>query len=224
MVGMILLSAAAAVMPAAAQIPAGTLRMGVVCKEKGEWIWCAGINKDAPYTYTAKTKVSRGGKLTMKVRNLTAAKGAIVEVTASGMPESTCLAWAFGGCDEPDTNKQRGETDCDIPAQYCRDNVFSIEGDAFTVYHGKVMALRTVQGIIPKGSEIRLTDAHKQDSPMALYASGKKTDAPVISSLCPLKNGEKLYFCIYYQNRTADYAAYMLPKLFESLGNGRVDN
>ena len=90
-------------------------------------------------------------------------------------------------------------------------HVFSIEGNAFTTYYGESMKLRTVHGVSPIGSEIRLSDGHKQASPLALFNSGKKTDAPVISALCPWKPQEKLYFCFYQRG---DYNYFMLPGLF----------
>lgn len=78
--------------------------------------------------------------------------------------------------------------------------VYSVERTAFTVYFGESMRLRTYQGITPFGSEIRL--------------SGKKTDTPYLSAVCPITSGEKLYFCFYQQNREADYNYYLLPALF----------
>ena len=77
-------------------------------------------------------------------------------------------------------------------AASCFHNVFSIEGNAFTTYYGESMKLRTVHGVSPIGSDIRLSDGHKQASPLALFNSGKKTDAPVISALYPWKPQEKL--------------------------------
>jgi len=82
---------------------------------------------------------------------------------------------------------------------------------AHRVLRHTFMKLRTVHGVSPIGSEIRLSDGHKQASPLALFNSGKKTDAPVISALCPWKPQEKLYFCFYQRG---DYNYFMLPGLF----------
>lgn len=115
--------------------------------------------------------------------------------------------WAFGGCDAttPET---------DIEPQYCKDNVFNVEGTQVTVYHGKVMQLKVTNLIVPSASSIRLSDGHKQHTPLALFTSGKKTDAPVLAATCLIRKGEKVYFCAYKQNAKADYADYMLPALF----------
>lgn len=101
-----------------------------------------------------------------------------------------------------------------IQPQYCKDNVFNVEGTQVTIYHGKVMQLRVTNLIVPSASSIRLSDGHKQDTPLTLLTSGKKTDAPVLAATCLIRKGEKVYFCAYKQNAKADYADYMLPELF----------
>ena len=80
------------------------------------------------------------------------------------------------------------------------------------------MKLRTVHGVSPIGSDIRLSDGHKQASPLALFNSGKKTDAPVISALYPWKPQEMLYFCFYQR---ADYNYFMLPDLFAKIDESK---
>jgi chlorite dismutase len=67
---------------------------------------------------------------------------------------------------------------------------------------------------MPVSSEIRLSDAYMQQSPLSFFESGKKTDAPALAAVLPLKSGQKEYFCIYRQNEKADYNHYMLPALF----------
>lgn len=131
-----------------------------------------------------------------------------MEVSGERLPEEFKLCWAFGACDGADDS---AVTDNSIPVASCFHNVFSIEGNAFTTYYGESMKLRTVHGVSPIGSEIRLSDGHKQASPLALFNSGKKTDAPVISALYPWKPQEKLYFCFYQRG---DYNYFMLPGLF----------
>ena len=96
----------------------------------------------------------------------------------------------------------------------CIRDRFNVEGTQITVYHGKVMQLKTTHLIVPSASVIRLSDGHRQATPLTLFTSGKKTDAPVLAATCPLRKGEKVYFCAYKANQKADYADYMLPQLF----------
>lgn len=64
------------------------------------------------------------------------------------------------------------------------------------------------------------THVNRQESPLALHDSSKKTEAPVLTAIIPLKNNNKEYFCIYRQNAKADYNYFMLPELFEKELNG----
>lgn len=190
---------------------AGTFRLGVVCGDESRWLDQCRI-KEKGQTYTIKDKLWKEGEVKLTLCPLTDSKGFIMEISGEKLPEDARLCWTFGGCDNtyiPTAADNR------IPIAACHDNVFSVEGNAVTVYYGEVMRLRTIHAVTPVGSCIRLSDARQQESPLLLYHSGKKTDAPVISALCPWKPQEKLYFCFYKQNAKADYNYFMLPALFE---------
>jgi hypothetical protein len=186
---------------------AGTFRLGVVCGNESCWLDQCSVKKKGQ-AYTIKDKLWKEGEIKLIVCPLTNSNGFIMEVSGERLPEEFKLCWAFGACDGADDS---AVTDNSIPVASCFHNVFSIEGNAFTTYYGESMKLRTVHGVSPIGSEIRLSDGHKQASPLALFNSGKKTDAPVISALCPWKPQEKLYFCFYQRG---DYNYFMLPGLF----------
>ncbi len=135
-------------------------------------------------------------------------RGFILEVEVASAPEADALFWSFGDC----------QPDSDI-------NVFSVEGQAFTCYYGESMQLRTLQAVTPT-DDIRLSDGHKDATPLMLYESGKRTDRPVLAGRCSLSpassrnEGSKpfrLYFCFYEQNEKADYNYYMLPDIFAKI-------
>lgn len=165
----------------------GTLKLGIIENDSSQWL-----------------DMQRHG-LRVQCYPLSDTKGFILEVESPR--QDTLLSWAFGGCDAP-TSKN------DIDPADCKDNVFNVEGTQITVYHGKVMQLKTTHLIVPSASVIRLSDGHRQATPLTLFTSGKKTDAPVLAATCPLRKGEKVYFCAYKANQKADYADYMLPQLF----------
>lgn len=191
----------------------GTLRLGVVCGEESRWLDKCEITKDGT-RYIIRSELWRDGSVELTLCPLTDAEGFIVKATRNNLPADARLCWAFGACN--DKASQRPPL-CEINPQACKDNVFSTEGNAFTVYHGEVMRLRITQGVMPLGSEMRLADAHKQESPLTLYNSSKKTDAPVLSALCPWQEGQPLYLCVHKPGRNADYAHFMLPELFDKL-------
>ena len=165
----------------------GTLRLGIIENDSSRWL-------DEKQT-----------QLHIDCHPLSDTKGFILEI--ENRREDITLGWAFGGCDAiaPESG---------IQPQYCKDNVFNVEGTQVTIYHGKVMQLKVTNLIVPSASSIRLSDGHKQDTPLTLFTSGKKTDAPVLAATCLIRKGEKVYFCAYKQNAKADYADYMLPELF----------
>lgn len=189
---------------------AGTLRLGWVCGEESRWLDQCEVKKEGN-RYTIKDKAWPEGNIELTICPLSESEGFIIKAIGRRLPSDMQWSWAMGACDDAMPGREGNV----ILPEACRDNVFCTEGQAFTVYYGKVMHLRITNGVMPAGSELRLSDAHRQESPLVLYRSGKKTDAPVISSLCPWKEGEALYFCLYKPSRKADYAYYMLPDLFE---------
>lgn len=186
---------------------AGSFRLGVVCGEESRWLDECMVKQDG-LTYRIKDKLWKGGVVKLTICPLTQGQGFVMEVTGERMPEGVQLCWAFGACD----GVERTPADNLIPTASCFHNVHSIEGNAFTTYYGASMRLRVTQGVAPLESELRLADGHQQSSPLKLYHSGKKTDAPVIAALTPWRAGEKCYFSIYQR---ADLNYYLLPKVFE---------
>lgn len=166
------------------------------------------------FIYTLQDPLLGNGQVIVRVVGISDSNGIVLEVEAENIPNETRLMWSFGGCygkvlEDPTQSK--------LEPVYCKYNVFSVEGTAFSAYYGESMRLRIIHGVTPLDSDIRLSDAHQQQTPLAFYKSGKKTDAPALAASTPLKNGEKLYFCFYTQNKKADYNYYMLPELFNRM-------
>lgn len=152
------------------------------------------------------------GKLTVTVLSLSQTDGVVIEVSPTDIPANLKLFWSYGGAFAKVLDKgEHGR----LKPKYCKYNIFSVEQSAFTLYHGESMKLKTVNAVMPVTSDIRLSDAHVQTSPLAFLESGKKTDAPALASALPLLNNQNEYFCIYKQNDQADYNHFMLPSLFK---------
>lgn len=192
---------------------AGTFRLGVVRGDESRWLDAADLRFDGQ-VYVFRQVGQESGEIRLTCCRLTDTEGVIIEMEGRNLPDDLDVCWAFGGCHGDELIPEASVQPVILPAA-CHDNVFSVEGTAFTVYYGAVMRLRVVQGIMPPGSEIRLSDAHQQDSPLRLFRSGKRTDAPVISALFHWGKAEKRYFCLYKQNAKADYNYFMLPDLFK---------
>ena len=194
---------------------AGNFKLGLISGEKS--LWCSELKsvklnkKDGKLTYTLEDNLLKGGKVIVRVAKLTDSNGFVMEVEGVNLPAGIDLFWSFGGSY---AKVLPNKTDSSLKPEYCKDNVFSVEGSAFTVYYGESLDLKVVQAVVPEESDIRLSDAHKQTSPLTFHLSGKKTDAPTLTGTNKLING-KLYFCFYTQNAKADYNSFMIPELFK---------
>lgn len=190
---------------------AGNLELGIINGERSKWLKdFSGIKISADpgkVKYTIQDEMS--GELTIEAVALTSTDGLIVEVSARNFPDGAQLFWAYGGA-----SGKAGITLPTLLPEYCKYNVFSVEGTAFTAYYGESMKLKVIQGVMPPTSEIRLSDAFRQGTPLMFFESGKKTAAPALAAILPLKNDRKEYFCIYRQNAAADYNYFMLPEVF----------
>ncbi|WP_303010444.1 DUF4450 domain-containing protein [uncultured Bacteroides sp.] len=165
-----------------------------------------GISKGNESRWLKPGEKIRG--ISFQWKTLPHSRGFILKVEADCPPEADVLFWSFGDC-LPDSDM----------------NVFSVEGQAFTCYYGESMRLRTLQAITPT-DDIRLSDGHKDETPLMLYESGKRTGRPVLAGRCslspafsPNEGGKplRLYFCFYEQNEKTDYNYYMLPDVFAEI-------
>ena len=195
----------------------GNLKFGIIGAEVSRWL--SGFNEikvqqpdKRSLIYTLSDPLLGNGKLVITVISLSQSDGVVIEVNPVDIPQGLNLFWSYGGA----YGKVLGENEHGrLKPIYCRNNIFSVEHTAFTLYHGESMRLRTVNAVMPVTSEIRLSDAHVQKSPQAFFESGKKTASPALAASLPLINGQKEYFCVYKQNEKADYNHFMLPDLFK---------
>ena len=199
---------------------AGNLKFGIGHEGQSKWlkelqtIEVGASNKYVKYTIS--DPLLKRGTITVEAAGLSDSDGIVLKVTGKNLPDGILLYWAYGGASGEMLSE--GVTGSLKPS-YCRDNVFSVEWTAFTLYYGESMRLRTVQAVAPVTSEIRLSDAYVQATPEAFFESGKATSAPALCARLPLGNGKPEYFCVYRQNEKADYNHFMLPALFERESN-----
>lgn len=195
---------------------AGNLKFGVVIEGVSKWIRdfkdIDAKRNGNRITYIVSDPILKKGNLTFDVISLTSSDGIVLKVNNANMPDNAQLFWSYGGSSGKILEKGQSPF---LDPHFCKYNIFSVEHTAFTVYYGQSMRLRVVQGVMPVSSDIRLSDAYTQDSPLAFFESGKDTDAPALTATLPFVKGQNEYFCIYKQNAKADYNYYMLSELFE---------
>jgi polygalacturonase len=161
---------------------AGCFRLGVISGSNSAWLNEIPVIDVELFkgedSYLVRNQLLGKGTIRVNVQSLKDTEGVRIEVLPENIPANTELFWSFSGA---------------TPA-LCKDNVFSVEGNTFTLYYGESMALRTLEASVPPGSDIRLSDARQQSSPLAFFNSGKKTDAPALAAKLPIRAGEKYYF------------------------------
>jgi polygalacturonase len=189
---------------------AGVLKLGIVKDSASVWLQevpdvrCEHAGEKL--VYSLRHELLGQGELRLEVHALGGnAAGFVAQATAIGVPPNVQLLWAYGGAS--------GKVDSGLPAllpERCKDNVFSIEGSAFTLFFGENLSLKRMRGVAPAGSAMRVADARSMASPLGLLASSRKTDAPILVGTFALRS-EPQYFAFFQR---ADYTHYMLPSLF----------
>lgn len=202
---------------------AGNLRLGFSNGKTSRWGSdlrnVTALSEKERVTYTLKDPIFGRGSVIVRVTKLSDTDGIALEVRGEQIPAGIQVVWAFGGCygqtiEYPIESKMRPE--------YCRNNVFNVEDTSFTTYYGEGTDLYTIQGIAPFTSDIRRADASEQKTPLSFFLSGKEEiDAPALGGTNTLETQNRLYYCIYTQNKKADYNYYILPALFKKEFNKR---
>ena len=203
---------------------AGTLRIGVSLEGNSKWFSeFASIklkSSGKEMKYILKDKILAKGTIEFVIRPLADSKGAVMKLRGDNFPENLKLIWTYGGASNKNVDLDRWEPK--ILADDCYQNVFSIEGNSFTLYYGDSRKLRILEALTPSADRLRLADANQQGNPLQLLQSGKKTVAQVLAADVKIVAAQDYYFCFYFLNPTADYNYFMLPKLFKE-GSFRVN-
>ncbi|GAF02119.1 hypothetical protein JCM21142_2746 [Saccharicrinis fermentans DSM 9555 = JCM 21142] len=196
---------------------AGTLRLGVEVKGESKWFSdFTTVHLDVSKNqlrYILADNIMGGGTMELIVRSLEDSQGAVMKLKGENIVQDVRLIWMFGGASNKEVDADQWISE--ILPEDCLLNVFSIEGQSFTLYYGSSQKLRVLGGLVPSGGCLRLADARKQAQPLCLLKSGKKTRYQVVSSDVAMTTGKDYYFCFYFLNPRADYNYFMLPKLFK---------
>jgi len=194
----------------------GYLKTGLILGDKSLWLKDAKSFQSSVcnrgWELLVKDPILGTGELRIQVQPLTDCNGLVLQVQGKNLPEGFKFLWAFGGGTADSLPMEKVAF---LQPTYCRDNVFSREINAFTMYYGTTAKLKVMMGVMPLQTVTKISDAHQMTSPLAYWNAGKKTDAPSLAGSNALESGETYYYCIYRQNKLADYNYYMLPALFQ---------
>ena len=230
----------------------GNLRLGIKTSAGIKWLNDARQivtrYRAGSLIYEIRDPLLGGGELILTTLPLSETKGMILRAELSGAENPVQFIWAFGGA-----NGMRGSRDGDIGcerqpvseffqlrAEQCRDDVFSIAANTFTLRDNKT----TIAGVAPSGAQLFVGNAADWNSPDALLSS-TNSETPLLVGQAALQNGQPVFFALQQlsvagadelpvyrdvsKNQFADtngqpvsiYAVSDLPKVFDQAENHR---
>jgi hypothetical protein len=175
--------------------------------------------------YTISDPMLGNGTLQMTVLALANAEGLIVKLLAGELPENLRFFWAFGGVTGKKFSRDGDlgadpESSFYLKPEYCTDNEFVISGNSLSVHFGlgrdqseseryennykptkeeteatRLKSKKQLIGLFPPDSQLKVSDANKQNSPVDFYAS-EASESPAMTGKLELKSGTSNYFLI----------------------------
>lgn len=190
--------------------------------------------------YDVEDPILGTGKLHLVILALADAEGLVVKASFTGIKTACNLIVAFGGASGKKFSRDGDmgpdpESNFYLKPENCLDNQYQIKGNTFSLKYGSGTAQqteeeryenkqnlnqtktaakksieRTLLGVFPHQSAIKLVDAGKQDSPDALFTS-VKTAAPAIAGKLTIENQKDYYFIL--QNHRYRHQNFVFPRL-----------
>ncbi|WP_207427037.1 DUF4450 domain-containing protein [Pedobacter sp. SYSU D00535] len=207
----------------------GNLKFGIISGDQSRWIIDAKQietrYRPGSMLYKIKDPILGNGTLHLTVLAQADAEGVIIKANFEGVKTGTELFWAFGGATGRKFSRE-GDIGADpessfyLKPEYCRDNVYQLNKNAFQLSFGFGKALseqerqlilqspakakesgiaiekqKSLAGVFPVASVLRLSDAEAQSSPLVL-ASAKAGAAPLLTGHLKQVQNKDLYFAI----------------------------
>lgn len=231
----------------------GNLKVGISKGDTSIWITQA-ANIEARYRpgsvhYIIKDPLLGNGTIEITVLALATGEGVLIKTTFRNvMANNLKLCWAFGGATGKRFSRDGDigadpESSFDLKPEYCRDNIYTLKDNTFSLRFGSGIALteadlyeikhgnekskttetekqKTLAGIFPAGTRIHLADANKQLTPGALFNSTPSV-TPVIIAVTDVTEKEDYYALVQVPGIPEDIHYNKLSSLFEEAEQSR---
>lgn len=192
--------------------------------------------------YKVKDSLLGNGSMVITVLSLFEIEGLLIKIDAKDITGNVQLIAAYGGATGLKFSRDGDigadpESSFYLKPEYCTDNVYSINKNQFTVYFGSKKPLteeeryeiqnfpnqgkdslnnrgdlKTITGIFPGTSHLKISDASQLQSPTAFY-QGNAASSPALCAALKLNN-EAIYFLVR-NNRVSSLVYDDLPTLFQ---------
>lgn len=172
--------------------------------------------------YEIKDDLLGNGTLYLTVLAAAEGEGIIIKAEFKNTDKNVDLIWGFGAATGKRFSRD-GDIGADpessfyLKPEHCKDNRFEIKENSFKLYYGSGKELseadlyeikhisgnesaelakqKSLTGIFPRGSMLRIANAANQDTPVSFFESGKSV-TPALAGKLPVKTGHEIYFCI----------------------------
>jgi hypothetical protein len=202
----------------------GNFKMGFLAGDTSKWMIDAATiearYRPGSMIYEIRDPLLGEGVVHLTLLARAAAEGMILRCETRNMGPGVNLFWAYGGASGKRFSRS-GDIGADpessfyLKPEYCTDNSYLIEENSFALRFKSVRNGEQMQmdGVVPPGSQIRVCDSRMQQSPEALYSSGR-SDLPVVAGVTPAEDRDVFYFMIS-RNSGGEPARYEeIPRLF----------
>lgn len=197
----------------------GNLKFGLM--RGGESKWLINAKKiEARYRpgsmiYTMEDPMLSAGRLIITVLALHDREGMIVKLEGNRIESGVKLLAVYGGATGTKFSRD-GDIGADpessfyLKPEYCTGNSFSIEENIFSLTYGTD---KSITGIFPVSSVLKIADATKQATPLELFQS-VQSSSPLVCTQADLKN-ETSYFSILNGKPATPLSYNDLPQVFK---------
>lgn len=195
--------------------------------------------------YEIKDELLGDGTIRLHVLALYDREGMIVQLQADNISTAVQLVAVYGGATGKKFSRDGDigadpESSFYLKPEYCKDNVYQITKNHFSLLYGFAKPLteeeryevqhlpanannnssvaekgKELTGVFPLTAVLKIADATKQQSPLALLQSDSTAVSPLITARLQLKDKQTYFFAVQKpeKNKVITYAS--LPQLFQ---------
>ena len=227
----------------------GNFKLGIAVNGRSKWLTAADSvftrYRPGSLIYEIRDSLLGNGSLTLTLLAMDDAEGMLLKVTPEDALQDVRLIWAFGGATGKKFSRD-GDIGADpesvfyLKPENCRDNFYDIDSSAFTLYYGagslpetlryrndyipqpedEEREKRTILGVAPPGSSLKICSAAEQEDPVAFYQSDNK-EAPALGGKTDLQSGSPIYFSLLNPLSKQAFQYGALPGLFDQAERSR---
>ncbi len=210
----------------------GNLQMGLMVGEKSIWLNDADYIKSTYYpgtrVYEIRDSIIGDALIKLKILAMADADGMILQIETKDLIKKAELFFMYGGASNKGFSRNGDlgvdKPDCfDLHPTACVGNLFLIDKNTFVLEYGqKTKHPRSIEGIFPKGAELKNASPFALKSPLEAWNSLALEEQPILVAKLRLKNNKASYMALQLkgENRLKEND---LPVIFNLAEQRRIE-